>query len=652
MPVDAELLSALLTPIPGDNPAGRDLRYDPRYDRVKDARREDADLPQGALVVERKIADWPLVVTVARQLLERETKDLQLAAWLTEALLRRQGMTGLATGLALTRGLLEECWEHVYPQLEDGDAELRIGPLEWIGSRLDVAVRQTPITRDGLTLLEETAARGVPTEQEAESNKDKRAQRELALEEGRLSPELCDQRIAGTPKAFYRALVSDTDDAIAALAALEASSDARFGVDAPAYGALRKALDDLHRFAAGTLARRLLADPDPVGAADGAGGSAGAPTSATAESAPLPNASAAHARVGAYTPPAGWTGNGESAAAFAATPPAEGDAAAQIAGAAHALRQQDPTSPAPYLLLRGFRWGELRAAPHRVDARLLEAPPTAVRTRLKTLLLDARWGELLEQSEQVMAMPQGRGWLDLQRYVANACAHLGSGYDAVAVAVRAELASLLAAIPQLPEMTLMDDTPTANPETRAWLAGLQATAANGAGADAVLSDGSEALDGAIRQEDDGDALAASTRGSAAGRRRPEGHGFGAPVDAFQLARSELARGHPTRAIELLVAELDRERSARGRFVRQTQIAHVMVDAGLEAVAKPILDRLLEIIEERALADWEAGPLVAQPLALMCRVMDRLELDVDERQALYLKVCRLDPLQAIALRPTA
>jgi type VI secretion system protein ImpA len=87
-------------------------------------------------------------------------------------------------------------------------------------------------------------------------------------------------------------------------------------------------------------------------------------------------------------------------------------------------------------------------------------------------------------------------------------------------------------------------------------------------------------------------------------------------------------------------------------VRQTQIAHVMVDAGLEAVAKPILDRLLEIIEERTLADWEAGPLVAQPLALMCRVMDRLELDGDERQALYLKVCRLDPLQAIALRPTA
>jgi type VI secretion system protein ImpA len=646
MPADTELLSALLTPIPGDDPAGRDLRYDPRYERVKDARREDADLPQGGLAVERKIADWPQVVTLATQLLERETKDLQLAAWLTEGLLRRRGMSGLATGLGLVRGLLDGCWEHLHPQLEDGDAELRIGPLEWIGGRLDVAVRQTAITRDGLTLLEELSARGVPTEQEAESNKDKRAQREVALEEGKLSPELCDQRIGATPKAFYRALVGDTDDAIAALAALEATSDARFGADAPAYGALRKALDDLHRFASGTLARKLAADPDPVEASDDGVSAAAAPAAGPAAGA------TAVARVGAYAPPTGWTGNGEAADTFVAMPTSGGDAPSQIAGAAHALRQQDPTSPAPYLLLRGFRWGELRAAAPRLDGRLLEAPSTAVRTRLKALLLDARWGELLEQCEQVMATPQGRGWLDLQRYVANACAHLGSGYDAVAVAVRAELASLLAAIPQLPEMTLMDDTPTANPETRAWLAGLHRTTTNGTGADAVLSDGSEALDDAIRQEDDGDALAASTRGTAAGRRRSAPYGFGAPADAFQLARSELARGHSTRAIELLVAELDRERSARGRFVRQTQIAHVMVDAGLEAVAKPILDRLLEIIEERTLADWEAGPLVAQPLALMCRVMDRLELDGDERQALYLKVCRLDPLQAIALRPTA
>ena len=37
----------LLTPIPGDNPAGQNLRYAPVYDKIKEARREDDEAPQG-----------------------------------------------------------------------------------------------------------------------------------------------------------------------------------------------------------------------------------------------------------------------------------------------------------------------------------------------------------------------------------------------------------------------------------------------------------------------------------------------------------------------------------------------------------------------------------------------------------------------------
>ena len=627
MPATAELVAALLAPVVGENPAGRDLRYDPRVDKLREARREDADLPQGALAVERKLADWPQVVALATELLERETKDLQLAAWLTEALLRRQSLQGLTTGLEVLRGLLDGFWEHVYPELEDGDAELRIGPLEWVGARLDVGVRQTAVTPDGLTLLAFHASRGVPTEPEAEANKDKRAARAAALEEGKLAPETCDTRVAAAPKGFYRVLVRDADSALAAVAALEAEGDARFGGDAPAYTSLRAALDDVRRFAAATLARKLELDPDPPAPAPDDGASA--------------NAATGDGMVGAYAPPAGWgaeegatPNNGGGAAGPAPRPNARadaGDPASRVAVAAALLRRQDPTAPAPYLLLRALRWGELRATPGRLDPRLLDAPPTAARARLKALLLDGRWADLLEQGEQVMAAPHGRGWLDLQRYALTACARLGPGYDAVAAAVRSELLALLDALPHLPEVTLMDDTPTANAETRAWLAALRPA---GAGANGNGAHG----DGAA-----GEAFGAPRFGAA---------GFGAPPDAFELATAELARGRANRAVELLVAALDSERSARGRFVRQTQVAHVMVEAGLETVAKPILDKLLETIEEKALADWEAGPLVAQPLVLMCRVMDRLGLDADERREHYLKVCRLDPLQAIALPAVA
>jgi type VI secretion system protein ImpA len=99
----------------------------------------------------------------------------------------------------------------------------------------------------------------------------------------------------------------------------------------------------------------------------------------------------------------------------------------------------------------------------------------------------------------------------------------------------------------------------------------------------------------------------------------------------------------------MVAQHSRERSPRGRFVRQTQVAYLMVEAGLEAVARPMLERLVQIIDERSLEDWESGPLVAQPMALLCRVYDKLEVREDDRDELYLRVCRLDPLQALGLR---
>jgi type VI secretion system protein ImpA len=53
---------------------------------------------------------------------------------------------------------------------------------------------------------------------------------------------------------------------------------------------------------------------------------------------------------------------------------------------------------------------------------------------------------------------------DLQRYALGA--QLGASHDAIAAAIRSELRALLRVLPQLTRMTLMDDTPTSNEETR------------------------------------------------------------------------------------------------------------------------------------------------------------------------------------------
>lgn len=614
MPVDTTLIEALLIPVAGDKPAGTELRYDPRYDQVKEARREDPDLPRGPQEGPRKLADWPGVVKLSRELIEKESKDLQLAAWLTEGLLNRDGLTGLATGVRLIHGILDTYWDGCFPEWDEEDPELRAGPLEWIGSRFDVPVKQLPIAPNGPSFLDYQVSRTIPTETEVEGNKEKREQRAVALSEGKPAPEGVDKAIAEAGKAFYKALVSDLDAAISAVAELEKVADARFGRDAPSMIKLRGALDDFRRLAVSILTQKLIDDPDPIEEVAAEDGSAGV----VEES-------------GVLTP----------------EPLSPADAANRVSVAARFLRKLDASNPGPYLMLRGLRWGELRAAAAQGDLnpKLLEAAPTATRARLKGLLLDGKWSELLEQCETVMATPQGRGWLDLQRYALTACAQLG--YDAVGAALRDQLRVLLTAIPQLPEMTLMDDSPTANPETQAWLAEEQLTGGQAAsppaashGDDAAGAEELEVVQEALTQE----ASTSKHGGLAAGPRRRPGR------DVFDVAKSEMAQGRVRNGIELLLAEVGREQSPRGRFLRQTQLAWIMVESGMDKVARPILERLVNTIDEKGLEQWESGPLVAQPLALLCRVMDRAnETETSDRYQLYLRICRLDTLQAMALQ---
>ena len=77
--------------------------------------------------------------------------------------------------------------------------------------------------------------------------------------------------------------------------------------------------------------------------------------------------------------------------AHAAAEPADRSAAvAAVAAAAQFLRKREPHSPAPYLMLRGLRWGELRASS---DPAVLEAPPAEIRRQIRALALKNKWAE-------------------------------------------------------------------------------------------------------------------------------------------------------------------------------------------------------------------------------------------------------------------
>src|SRR5215470_6718933 len=112
------LPEGLLNPVPGENPSGQDLRYDPVYDKIREARRAEEEIVVSAELSRSnevwasaiKKADFPLVIKLATEALSKRTKDLQIAAWLTEALLVQEKIPGLIQGLGLLRGLIENFW--------------------------------------------------------------------------------------------------------------------------------------------------------------------------------------------------------------------------------------------------------------------------------------------------------------------------------------------------------------------------------------------------------------------------------------------------------------------------------------------------------------------------------------------------------------
>src|SRR5262245_49292994 len=110
-------LEKLLAPIPGDKPTGVDLRADGNpnsdYYKLKDARfaarakeRELESDPAAAAAAPDQLPEWRAILDGAPKVLAEQSKDLEVAAWLVEALVRRYGFVGLRDGFRLTRGLV------------------------------------------------------------------------------------------------------------------------------------------------------------------------------------------------------------------------------------------------------------------------------------------------------------------------------------------------------------------------------------------------------------------------------------------------------------------------------------------------------------------------------------------------------------------
>lgn len=603
----------LLNPVPGDNPSGANLRYERVYDQIKEARTEEDDsIPSGAWERAPKKADFKLVIKLAGEALATKSKDLQLAAWLTEALVRHEGISQVQPCFKLIQDLQEQFWDTLYPEIEDGDAGMRASPIEWISNRVAAILHQAPITRDGLDFYQYKESRAIGYEADAESSDSKREAREQAINDGKITAEEFDKAFEGTPKSFYVSLNESIHAAAATLDDLQVYCEGKYGDDGPGFSRLRTALEEVGQVVGSLLNEKRKLEPDPV---------EDEPAEEESEPEEEVESAADSETDSAEETPAAKRRSGKT---LSAEPEDWDDAMRRVLACAKFLSRDRSASPVAYLLASGLRFGEMREQGSSPSYDFLVSPPTETRQTLKRLAAEGNWEELLQTAIAAAGEPCGRVWLDVHRYIWKASYE--AGYEAVAGTVIATVRALLADIPEIPTWTLDDDTPTANPETQRWLEEM------------VLPKPPEPVAEESAAEPEPEPIYAAPE--------PEREsGEAAPPDAMDLARDLIRHGKLPQAIQLLMRDAAQQPSGRARFQRRLQVAQLCVGAGQNKVAHPVLEELVNEIEQRRLEEWEASEMLSPPLALLIQCLEPGGED-GAREALFAKLCRIDPTAAL------
>jgi type VI secretion system protein ImpA len=604
----------LLNPIPGDNPSGVSLRYDRIYDQIKEARSEGEESILGNLATPKR-ADLPLVIKVAGESLATKSKDLQLAAWLAESLIKKEGIGALQPCLKLFQDLQEQFWDTLHPEIEDGDAGMRAVPLEWAANRIADILRQAPITRDGLNFYQYRESRTVGYEADVEDNDAKAEARRLAIEDGKVTGEDFDNSLASTPKSWYVQMGACFQASMETLEALQLYCEEKYGDDGPGFGKLRSALEEVGQSVETLLREKRKVEPDePV---------------EEEEEEPEPEpADEAVEETEETAPAAEAIKTRKTAKSMSAEPADRDDAMARIQACAKFLQKDNAASPVAYLLQTALRLGEVREQGNSPAWDFLTPPVTESRQNLKRLSAEENWDDLLSEAIAAVGEPCGRAWLDVHRYIWRASTE--AGYYAIAATVIATLQALLKDIPEIPAWTFSDDTPTANAETQRWLE------------EAVIPKPPEPEVVEIEPEPDPEPEPEPVHYASVSKPETEPD---APADALDLARDLAKRGKLGQAIQLLARDAAQQPSGRARFQRRLQIAQMCVNAGQDRVAHPILHELVQEIDQRRLDEWESSEVIAPPYALLLRVLGS-DGNGNTREELFARLCRIDPTAAI------
>jgi type VI secretion system protein ImpA len=298
-------LEALLAPIEGDAPQGIDMREDfsstSPYNRLRDARSEARDAERGQDAGDADARDpaplWRTVRELAIKTLTETSKDLEVAAWATEAMVRSHGVAGLYAGAKLMAGLAGQYWDGLFPLPDDYGMETRVSPVTGLNGRDGTGSLTQPLYM--ITLFDRPDGSPVAFYQYQQSEQlgtldaERRQQR---IDAGAVPMETLEREARAAGMTRFAKLLADARDAREAWQEMANIMDEKAGSDGPSTTAIRDLLstiiDVVVRFAPPDAVEGdtgAVASEGGVAVAAGGGGfsgiSAGAAAGATREDA-------------------------------------------------------------------------------------------------------------------------------------------------------------------------------------------------------------------------------------------------------------------------------------------------------------------------------------------------------------------------------
>ena len=216
-------LEKLLQPISDEKPVGDDIREDSSptslYYSIKDARNSARAAERNNMFDSNNTeADeqWRIILEIAPDILENHAKDLEVASWYTEALIRRYGFQGLRDGFKLIHGLVDQYWDDLYPLPDEDGVETRVASLTGLNGEGAEGVLIAPIRNVNLTQGNEPGPFNFWKYQQAleiekiideETKNDKSAKLGFSIED-------IERAVAESTESFYINLTDDVSDAM------------------------------------------------------------------------------------------------------------------------------------------------------------------------------------------------------------------------------------------------------------------------------------------------------------------------------------------------------------------------------------------------------------------------------------------------------